>query len=144
MIVIRLSKIALVTAAGLFCLLVGYNNIVDYGSNFMFVQHVLSMDTTFPDNALRTSRAILNPQWRNQRIDFHPYPFASYTEELVRLLRKTQVEGDTAFLRSLSPEAVARDLVTDRFVRRAIARNGGAAAFRLPANFKRRELIDYT
>ena len=62
MVVIRLSKIALVTAAGLFCLLVGYNNIVDYGSNFMFVQHVLTMDTTFPDNALRASRAILDPQ----------------------------------------------------------------------------------
>ena len=62
MVVIRLSKIALVTAAGLFCLLVGYNNIVDYGSNFVFVKHVLSMDTTFPDNALRASRAILDPQ----------------------------------------------------------------------------------
>ena len=62
MVVIRLSKIALVTAAGLFCLLVGYNNIVDYGSNFMFVKHVLTMDTTFPDNALRSSRAILDPQ----------------------------------------------------------------------------------
>jgi len=62
MTVIRLSKIALVTAAGLFCLLVGYNNIVDYGSNFMFVQHVLSMDTTFPDNAVRAGRAITDPQ----------------------------------------------------------------------------------
>lgn len=89
-------------------------------------------------------RAILNPQWRNQRIDFQPYPFASYTEELVRLLRKTQVDGDTAFLRALSPSAVARDLVTDRFVRRAIALNGGAKAFNLPPSFSRRELIDYT
>jgi predicted small integral membrane protein len=62
MIAIRISKIALVTAAGLFCLLVGYNNIVDYGSNFMFVQHVLTMDTTFPDNAVRADRAILDPQ----------------------------------------------------------------------------------
>lgn len=89
-------------------------------------------------------KAILNPQWRNQRIDFQPYPFASYTEELVRLLKKTQVEGDTAFLRSLSPETVARDLVTDRFVRKAIALNGGAKAFNLPTSFNRRELIDYT
>lgn len=89
-------------------------------------------------------KAILHPQWRNQRIDFQPYPFASYTEELVRLLKKTQVEGDTAFLRSLSPEAVARDLVTDRFVRKAIALNGGAKAFNLPASFNRRELIAYT
>lgn len=59
---IRLAKIALVAATGVFCLLVGYNNLVDYGSNFMFVQHVLSMDTTFPDNAVRASRAILDPQ----------------------------------------------------------------------------------
>ena len=51
MVAVRLAKIALVAAGGLFCLLVGYNNIVDYGSNYMFVQHVLSMDTTFPDNA---------------------------------------------------------------------------------------------
>ena len=61
MIAVRLAKIALVAAAALFCLLVGYNNIVDYGSNYMFVQHVLSMDTTFPDNAVRSSRAITDP-----------------------------------------------------------------------------------
>jgi predicted small integral membrane protein len=59
---VRLAKLALVAAAGLFCLLVGYNNIVDYGSNFMFVQHVLTMDTTFPDNAVRSSRAITDPR----------------------------------------------------------------------------------
>jgi predicted small integral membrane protein len=58
----RLSKIALVAAAGLFSLLVGYNNIVDYGSNFVFLQHVVTMDTTFPDNAVRADRAILDPQ----------------------------------------------------------------------------------
>ena len=89
-------------------------------------------------------RAILNPQWKNQRIDFQPYPFASYTRELVRLLKKTQMEGDNAFLRTLSPDVVARDLVTDQFVRKAIVRNGGAKAFNLPASFTRNELIDYT
>lgn len=60
--IVRLAKILLILSAGVFCLLVGYNNIVDYGSNFMFVQHVLTMDTTFPDNALRASRALSNPQ----------------------------------------------------------------------------------
>ena len=89
-------------------------------------------------------KAIQNPQWRNQRIDFQPYPFASYTEELVRLLKKTQVEGETSFLRALSPETVAKDLVSDRFVRKAIAINGGAKAFNLPPSFTRRELIDFT
>ena len=60
--IVRLAKIMLILSAGIFCLLVGYNNIADYGSNFMFVQHVLTMDTTFPENAVRTSRAILDPQ----------------------------------------------------------------------------------
>lgn len=62
MLLVRLMKIALVAAAGLFCLLVGYNNIVDYASNYMFVQHVLTMDTTFPDNAVRGGRAITDPR----------------------------------------------------------------------------------
>ena len=44
----------------LFADLVAIDNLLDYGSNFAFVQHVLSMDTTFPDNALRW-RAITEP-----------------------------------------------------------------------------------
>lgn len=62
MMAIRLAKVILVLSASLFCLIVGYNNIVDYGSNFMFVQHVLSMDTTFPDNAVRAYRAVVDPR----------------------------------------------------------------------------------
>jgi predicted small integral membrane protein len=65
MIAVRLSKIALVVAAGVFCMLVGYNNIVDYQSNFLFVQHVLSMDTTFPENAVRASRAVVDPRFHH-------------------------------------------------------------------------------
>jgi predicted small integral membrane protein len=48
----RLSKAALTFFAGVFGLLVGVDNIIDYGTNFAFVQHVLSMDTTFTGNAL--------------------------------------------------------------------------------------------
>ena len=62
MTMIRLSKVMLTGAIAALCLLIGYNNIVDYGSNMMFVQHVLSMDTTFPDNAVRTSRAVSDPR----------------------------------------------------------------------------------
>jgi predicted small integral membrane protein len=62
MIAIRASKVVLVLVAGLYCLLVGYDNIVDYGSNFAFVQHVMSMDTTFPDNAVRGGRALRDPR----------------------------------------------------------------------------------
>ena len=38
----------------------GFNNLTDYSTNYAFVQHVLSMDTVFPENTLK-SRAILNP-----------------------------------------------------------------------------------
>lgn len=55
--IVRLSKLSLVFAIGVFSLLVGYCNIVDYQTNFEYVQHVLSMDTTFPGHALK-SRAI--------------------------------------------------------------------------------------
>lgn len=41
-----------VAAVALFALLVALNNVTDYGSNFQFVRHVLSMDTTFEGNNL--------------------------------------------------------------------------------------------
>ena len=49
-ITLRLSKLVLVGMVAVFALLVGVNNVVDYDSNFEFVQHVLSMDTTFQNN----------------------------------------------------------------------------------------------
>jgi predicted small integral membrane protein len=52
MVLIRLSKIALIFALAAYALIVAYDNIVDYGSNYEFVKHVLTMDTTFPGNAL--------------------------------------------------------------------------------------------
>ncbi len=49
--IVRLSKIAMLLGLSLFAFLVTFTNITDYDSNFAFVRHVLSMDTTFPDNA---------------------------------------------------------------------------------------------
>lgn len=60
MIVVRLCKIALVASVALFFSLVAFGNITDYGSNWQFVQHVLSMDTTFPDSGIHW-RAIADP-----------------------------------------------------------------------------------
>lgn len=56
----RYSKIIMTACLSLFCFLVAFGNITDYGSNFAFVQHVLSMDTTFPGNALMY-RSITSP-----------------------------------------------------------------------------------
>ena len=64
MLIIRLAKVVMVAALAAFAFLVTYDNLVDYGANYQFVQHVLSMDTTFPDNTLR-DRAITDPSiWR--------------------------------------------------------------------------------
>ena len=46
----RTSKLLLVAASGFLYALVVFNNLTDFGSNFQFVQHVLSMDSTFPGN----------------------------------------------------------------------------------------------
>ncbi|CAN1722447.1 DUF2165 domain-containing protein [Hyphomicrobium sp. 1Nfss2.1] len=58
--VVRYAKVLLVVMIGIFSLLVGLDNIIDYGTNYAFVQHVMSMDTIFPTSTL-TWRAITNP-----------------------------------------------------------------------------------
>jgi NitT/TauT family transport system substrate-binding protein len=87
------------------------------------------------------SGAIIHKDWREQRIDFQPYPYPSYTETLVRLLRKTLIEGDKTFLDSLDPAFAAEDLVDDSFVKKAIEANGGISAFGVPNSYERKELI---
>ena len=52
MIVVQSCKIALVAATALFFTCVAFGNITDYDTNWQFVRHVLSMDTTFPDSKL--------------------------------------------------------------------------------------------
>jgi len=57
---VRLSKTLLVFLTGVFFLLVGIDNMIAYDTNFAFVVHVMSMDTTFPDNGLMW-RAVTDP-----------------------------------------------------------------------------------
>lgn len=60
MVAVRIAKIVLVAAAALHASLVAFGNITDYGTNFSFVQHVLSMDTIFPFSTIKY-RAITSP-----------------------------------------------------------------------------------
>ena len=60
MIAIRAAKIAMVAAIALFATLVSFGNLTDYWTNFAFVQHVLSMDTIFPNSEIGY-RAITSP-----------------------------------------------------------------------------------
>lgn len=56
----RWSKIILCLSVAAFAGLAAADNVLDYGANFAFVRHVMSMDTTFRDPAVM-GRAITNP-----------------------------------------------------------------------------------
>lgn len=49
-VIIRSAKILLLAGIALFYTLVVFNNLTDFDSNYQFVRHVLSMDSTFPGN----------------------------------------------------------------------------------------------
>lgn len=57
----RLGKTLLTSTLALYFLLVAFNNIIDYDTNFQFVQHVLSMDSV-PADAHVQWRAVRSPQ----------------------------------------------------------------------------------
>jgi predicted small integral membrane protein len=56
----RLAKAAMTAAVAALMSLVAFGNITDYGTNFAFVQHVMSMDTLFPTTTI-TYRRITSP-----------------------------------------------------------------------------------
>ncbi len=60
MLMTRRAKALMGAVLALFAFMVTFNNLSDYDSNFAFVQHVLSMDTTFPGNQAMY-RAITTP-----------------------------------------------------------------------------------
>ncbi len=47
---LRFAKTILVTGIGVFGILIVINNTTDYYTNYVFVSHVLKMDTVFPDS----------------------------------------------------------------------------------------------
>ena len=72
----RIAKTLLVAGVALYLILVVVNNFSDYGSNFIVVQHVMSMDTTFPGNS---------GMWRSVHSSwlFHAYYVALIAWELI-------------------------------------------------------------
>jgi predicted small integral membrane protein len=60
MIILRATKITLVGAIALFATIVVFGNLTDYNTNFLFIQHVLSMDTIYPFSTTKY-RAITDP-----------------------------------------------------------------------------------
>ena len=61
MLITRYAKIVMVACLAIYCLVVVFGNVTDYATNYLFVKHVLSMDTIFPGNKLMY-RSITNPK----------------------------------------------------------------------------------
>ena len=61
MVIMRIPKICIIFAIAALFSIIFLNNLFDYESNYAFVQHVLLMDTIFPNSALG-GRAINSPE----------------------------------------------------------------------------------
>lgn len=73
--------------------------------------------------------AIQHPEWKNDRIGFQPFPYPSYTSELVKQLRLTTVDGDSTWLKNINLKTVHSDLVNSALVQSSITRLGGISKF---------------
>ena len=60
---LRAAKVVLIFGVALFYTLVVINNLTDYNSNFQFVRHVMTMDSTLPGNH-GMWRALNSPRWQ--------------------------------------------------------------------------------
>ena len=85
--------------------------------------------------------AITHPEWKSQRINFQPFPFPSYTVELVKRLKVTAIDADKTFLDSIDLKKVHTQLVAVGFAEKAIKKNGGTFQYGLPKSLTRKEVI---
>jgi predicted small integral membrane protein len=99
--IIRMAKILLVSAVSLFYTIVVFNNITDYKSNYLFVSHVLSMDSTFPGN---------NGMWRSVHSDFIYHSFYHSIIAWEALTAVLGWSGVVLLLRKLKSPAAAFNL----------------------------------
>ncbi len=90
-------------------------------------------------------QAIHHPEWKIGRIGFQPYPYPSATRFITQQLSHTIMEGDTAFLKKLDVDFVAKDLIDDSFAKNAVANVGGPGKFEsidIEHLWKREEIVD--
>ena len=99
---VRSVKVAMVAMVALFATFVAFGNLVDYDSNYQFVKHVLSMDTTFEGNALMW-RAITSPvlitlgYWFIIAVELAVAVFAwMSTVKMLKALKKKESDFDAA------------------------------------------------
>lgn len=77
--------------------------------------------------------AIVHPEWNEERINFQPYPFPTYTSELVNQLKQTSFSAasDVSWLSTTNAADVHAEIVAVGLAEKAIEANGGLSAFNL-------------
>jgi NitT/TauT family transport system substrate-binding protein len=85
--------------------------------------------------------AIQHPEWKIQRVGFHPFPFPGYTTKLIEQLQKTVIDGDSSFLGKIKLKYAHKTLVAVGLAEKAIAKNGGPSAYGLSRKYTRNEMI---
>lgn len=91
-------------------------------------------------SAAEHADALQDSDWHGERLDFRPYPYASFTEELVRAMQQTVIDAPDGFLDGLDPAAAHRELVDETLVTRSIARAGGLGVFDLTGTTRTEEI----
>ncbi len=85
-------------------------------------------------------QALHHPSWRGQLLDFQPYPYPSYTQELVSSMQETLVDAPKDFLSQLDPGRVHADLVNQDLVKNALKNQGGLSIFGQNSYLRREEI----
>ncbi|MEX3610653.1 ABC transporter substrate-binding protein [Rothia sp. LK2588] len=93
------------------------------------------------DHGAEHRSVIRHPEWGGHMLQFQPYPFESFTHELIAHMRQTTMDAPTAFLDHLDPATVHRELVNSEMVTAAINAAGGIQQFG-PSGLTRTEHID--
>lgn len=67
--------------------------------------------------------AIKHPEWEQSRINFQGWPFPSATKQVVTEMKSTLVGGEIDFVKKLTPDFVAKDLVQYTYIKKALDNN---------------------
>lgn len=103
-------------------------------------QKAAAIERAFTYPASEYASALHHPGWHGERLDFMPYPYPSFTHELVTSMQDTMVDTSTTFMRQVDPATAHTQLVDDSMVLHGINSRGGLAAFGM-VNLNRTEHI---
>lgn len=76
--------------------------------------------------------------WKNNRIDFDPYPYPTATEFIIEAMKDTLVEGNLKFLDNIDQKKAVNEIIDYRYVTNAVNK-----FYKTPSTFSREEKFDF-